>query len=577
MRHIYYLRRVVFRIIQSAAIVLELSLITASAPAEWHVWTLSETRRVLRDDQPETDQTVSLSAARNEWESFQILMRADEPLLVQAVEAGDLIGPAGAVLAGKDARLFRQHQLHLTLPTERNDAFKPGWYPDALVPFADPLSGNKLPQARYRALPFELPAGETHGFWVDIHVPENAKPGKYQGTYRVVTADGRKITIPVSLTVWDFALPQTTTLQTAFGSPVQRLRSYYADRAKDGKEKEPPDWALIERQCAELLCRHHINAAPPQGSMTPKKQADGPFEISDEQIDEFRRFVDRYHINAFETPHPQSAVKDPIAEKETLKAWLAAWNRAAKKLDRPQVTLFTYLRDEPNNKEDYEYVQKWGRAVCQEKSALKVLVVEQTSPQNEKEWGDLYGAVDIWCPLFSLFDDESACKRQALGETIWTYTALCQLNKTPWWHIDYPLLHYRVPAWIAWRYRIRGLLYWGGLSYWKEVEDPWTDPVTYGGNEKFRKPQRPHWNGEGSLVYPARAVGYEGIVSSMRLKTLRDAIEDYEYLAILERAGRSTEAENIVMPIAGSWYKWDENPAAYVKAREKLAELIQVK
>jgi hypothetical protein len=34
-------------------------------------------------------------------------------------------------------------------------------------------------------------------------------------------------------------------------------------------------------------------------------------------------------------------------------------------------------------------------------SGVQVLVVEQTWTQNPA-WGDLYGAVDIWCPLFSL-------------------------------------------------------------------------------------------------------------------------------------------------------------------------------
>ena len=565
------LRRVFNHYALAATIALGLPMVSTAALAEWKVWTTIETRRALRDAQPGSLPSIDLSAARNEGESFQILMRSDEPLTIQSVEAGNLRGPDGAILPGKDARLFRQHQLHIKVPTQRNDNFKPGWYPDALIPFRDPLTGKKLPKACFQAVPFELPANETHGFWADIYVPKDAKPGEYRGTYRVVAQDGKAVTVPVSLTVWDFALPQTPTMQTALGAPVGRMRSYYAARAKTGKEKEPEDWALIEQQCAELLHRHRINATPPRGSMVPQKLSDGTFEIPDEQIDAFRKFVDRYHINAFQTAHPRSVVKDPVAERETLLAWLDSWNRAAKKLDRPSVTFFTYLRDEPNDKEAYQYVQKWGRAVCGEKSALKVMVVEQTRSSNEKEWGNLHGAVDIWCPLFSLFDPTSAAKRQALGETIWTYTALCQKMKTPWWHTDYPLLHYRVPSWIAWRYRIRGLLYWDGLSFWRHVDDPWTEPTTY---DKGKHGKPPVWNGEGSLLYPARAVGHEGVAPSMRLKALRDSIEDYEYLAILERAGLAKEAEKVIMPIAGSWYKWDEDPAAYEEARAKLAELI---
>ncbi|HOC01632.1 MAG TPA: hypothetical protein PKM43_23165 [Verrucomicrobiota bacterium] len=89
---------------------------------------------------------------------------------------------------------------------------------------------------------------------------------------------------------------------------------------------------------------------------------------------------------------------------------------------------------------------EWSRARPRDVAMdEKVLVVEQTwtAPGQggaDSAWGDLYGAVGIWCPLFSLDQQESAARRQALGETIWTYAALCQGEPTPWWHIDYPLL-----------------------------------------------------------------------------------------------------------------------------------------
>ena len=163
-------------------------------------------------------------------------------------------------------------------------------------------------------------------------------------------------------------------------------------------------------------------------------------------------------------------------------------------------------------------------------------------------------------------------KRQALGEIIWTYTALCQREPTPWWHIDYPLLNYRVPAWISWRYLIRGLLYWGGMSFWRQVEDPWTDPKTLDRRDESGKGQL--YNGEGTIVYPSRAVGYDGIAPSLRLKALRDSIEDYEYLAILEQMGLAAEAQEMIMSVAGSWFHWEKDPAVYEKIRAKLAEMI---
>ncbi|MFP4057526.1 MAG: DUF4091 domain-containing protein, partial [Candidatus Brocadiia bacterium] len=139
-------------------------------------------------------------------------------------------------------------------------------------------------------------------------------------------------------------------------------------------------------------------------------------------------------------------------------------------------------------------------------------------------------------------------------------------------HIDFPLLHYRVPAWMAWRFGIRGILYWGGMSYWRQVEDPWTDPKTL--DRRDRNPKL-LFNGEGSLLYPGRACGYEGIAPSLRLKALRDAIEDYEYFAILERQGQAEEAQEVVLSLAPSFFEWESDPAAYEAARARLARTIE--
>ena len=542
-----------------------------STPAEpvqqpqWHVWTTTHTQRVLREDPPGDAKQAALQAARGEWRGFQILMRCAGPVGQVRVELGELRGPDGATIPIDLAEVYRQHQMEIKQPTHRNDQFKPGWYPDPLIPARHPITRQPLTGPRFVAMPFDLPAEQTHGFFIDLCVPRDARPGQYRGTVRLTAADRHPIEIPIDLTVWDFQLPELPSLQTAFGSPAQRLREYYRQRAKEGKEPEPADWAAVETQCAALLAQHRFNATFP-GSLAPVAQADGSFRIPAEQIKALQQFVDRYHVNAVPVPHPERVIKDPEANRDRLVAWLRAFDEAAKQLDRPQVLFYVYLKDEPNDAEAYKYVQRWGRAIRQANSVVKVLVVEQPQPQDQA-WGDLYGAVDIWCPLFSLFQPEPAAARQALGETIWTYTALCQLKKTPWWHIDYPLLHYRVPTWIAWRYRIRGLLYWGGMTYFRQVEDPWSEANTY------RPGPKSVFNGEGTLAYPARPVGYEGIVPSLRLKALRDGIQDYDYLVMLEKLGLAAEAEKIVLPLAGSFFQWEENPAAYDKARAQLAEL----
>ena len=539
--------------------------------AEWKVWSIQDSVRVLRDAPAGVGQSVVLAAARNEYESFQILVRSDRPVTGINIKPGDLKGPQGSVIRAKDARLYRQHQLEIIESSfsYNNETFKPGWYPDALIPFRHPVTNQLLRNGRFKAVPFDLPPQQTHGFWIDIYVPKAAKAGKYRGYYLVCANGQPSKKITVALSVWDFALPDTPTMQTALGSPAMRLRTYYADRAKASKELEPTDWNAIENQCAAEVSNHRINATPPAALVTPQHQPDGSWRIPSEELIKLRKFLDRYDVNAVQVARPQSIVKDPEAEHDKLYAWLRAFDQAAAELNRPHVMFYTYLSDEPSSEERYRFVRKWGSAIRAAKSVVKVLVVEQTIPKNEK-WGNLYGAVDIWCPLFSLHDEASAARRMAMGEMFWCYTCLESRQPTPRWAIDVPLMNYRVPAWIAWRYGMSGILYWGNMVYWKEVDDPWISPKTY--RNKYNA--KIVYNGEGTLLYPGRAVGYDGIVPSLRIKALRDGIEDFEYLAILERAGLADEARKVVLPLAESWFKWEKDPAAYRIARAKLADMI---
>jgi hypothetical protein len=113
------------------------------------------------------------------------------------------------------------------------------------------------------------------------------------------------------------------------------------------------------------------------------------------------------------------------------------------------------------------------------------------------------------------------------------------------------------------------------MSYWHETPDPWIQAPLYTGNGQPQHGQKGIvFNGEGSLVYPARPVGYDGIVPSIRLKALRDAIQDYEYMAILQRLGKAEAAQDIVRSLTTTFFQWNKDPAAYDQARARLAALI---
>jgi hypothetical protein len=113
---------------------LTLGWLSPALFAQWQVWTTTQTLRTLREDAPATGLAVHVSAARNEVRGFQILMRSDRAVAGISIQAADLMGPEGSTIPATAAEIYRQHQFELTLPSHRNDKFRPGWHPDALIP-----------------------------------------------------------------------------------------------------------------------------------------------------------------------------------------------------------------------------------------------------------------------------------------------------------------------------------------------------------------------------------------------------------------------------------------------------------
>jgi len=574
MRNLSGMNLAIVVLVAAAGQVANLTFAQTDSPR--HVWTFTGLERVLRDSPPGPNTKAMVRAARNEWESFQIALRSAKSVRINDIVAGPLRGPSNAALPAGNVHLYREHQLHITVPSYRNDKFQAGWYPDALIPFRHPMTGERLTGGRFRAVPFDLPADETHAFWVDLHIPRDATPGHYVGEFNIQIEGGSPMVVPVEIEVWGFALPERATMFTEMcGTPAERMRRYYDNLAKKGVIAKPPDYGPIREQCARLETDHRLNSPPPGELVADRPREDGSFDLTPEQLAGLRRWAEKYHLTMVSVPPPSRRFKDPVADRDRIHRWLKSWDRAMDAAGLGDRLLYTYLLDEPNDAKAYETVQQWGKVVRESGSRVKVLVTEQTKTQDEA-WGDLYGAVDIWVPLFPLFDPDTAAARQKLGEQIWCYTALCQGKQpTPWWQTDFPILNYRVPAWIAWRYEMKGILYWAGLSFWYHVEDPWTDPMTYQPGDRSRPiSKRAVYNGEGLLVYPARDVGFDGVVPSMRLKALRDGLEDFDYLALLETRGLREKALEIVMPVAGSWNEWAQDPAAYLAARERLAKMI---
>ncbi len=489
--------------------------------------------RVRPQDKPPAGAVASIQAARNEVESFQVVVRAGvEPLKGVTAEAGDLKGPG--VLPRRHIALFREHYIEVKKPSPKSKDGA-GWYPDALVPLA---------------APFDVPARSNQPLWMDVAVPKDAPPGEYTGTVTVSAAGRRLGAVEVRLTVWDFALPDVPSFRSNFGG--------LGGRVAKGHKTDPnaPEFRALERRYAEAMAAHRLSPPIP-GYLYPRAKPDGSVDPSETHA-ALKEWIETLHVNGILL---RLQGKDPAGQdrERNVRHLQSMWTYL--KENGWEKMAYIYVLDEPNDAAAYEQVRRRAKLIHEAQPGIKILCTEQPTP-SKPEWGTLVGSVDLWVPLWPLFEEKSGAERLAAGEELWSYTALCQGGKgrdTPFWQLDFPLLNYRVPAWTSWRYGMKGILYWTTV-FWEKPEEIWTNPLTY----------KDAYNTEGALFYP----GPEGPVASMRLKALRDGMEDYEYFRLLAERHGPEKALAKVMEVARSWTDWDADPAALLRARAAIAREI---
>ena len=553
---------------------------------------LNSMQRIGQSQESYGAAAVEIKAARNEVESFQLVVAApEENISVVEVEISDLAGPAGSKIAKENVRLFREEYVRVRMSSPRAD-LPPGLYPDPLVPFINPETGKPiepLNQSRARwgepvkttgydmyAVPFDVFKGQNQALWVDVHVPKDVPAGAYSGVLTVRARGGISEQIGVTVTVWDFTLPDGPTHRNHFGSFGNVARSFNVER---GSER----FKQIEMRYCRAMAEHRINPPIPD-YLLPEVNGDGSLNIVPERHEALKEFIAGFHVTDFEIPRtrfarlPGSTLRPDyktISEADREKAlryyrdfykYLKdnAWEKQA----------YVYMLDEPNLRGNYEQVLVLGRLVHEAVPQLKCLVVEQTYLQDPS-WPDIDPAVDIWCPLWSFIDRKSISDKIAHGDEVWSYTALVQRSPRyhpqyqtvkdldpPYWHIDRPLTVYRIPTWINYQYDISGLLYWSTVT---TVIEPWSNPA-------FAHPR--HYNGGGFLFYPGLPCGIDGPVISMRMKNLRDGMEDYEYFVILERLTDNQTVKKIVDTISPNWWNFSKDPNEFLAAREKIAQQI---
>lgn len=497
------------------------------------VWVARSLERISRQERPRDETRAQLRAARGESESFQIVVRAlGGDLTTVNVTRPELVSAAGDRIARERISLYREQYVTVSHGSPKRggpvEPLGPGTYPDALIPFHHPKTGEPLSGAALTAAPFDLGVGENQPIWVDVGVPRETAPGEYCGSF-TVSSDQGSAEIELRLRVWNFDLPLRPSQYTAFG-----LRS--------GSNR-----AAVEELLRHKVMPYHV---------------DPPHE---------RELIDQSGLNCTNLGFRSGG---SYSRREMSEAPTVDEIRTRAGLHQQDLLLYNYTADEiGGSPELHERIKGWARNLHEAKIPNLITIMPVPDLVDDGS-GSGRSAVDIWVLLPVMYDSDPEAIAQVLakGDTVWSYTALVQDDYSPKWEIDFEPINYRIlHGFINQSLGLTGYLYWAA-DLWSK-DDPWSKAPIYGLNDARYEPHT--YPGEGHLVYPGEQVGLEGVVASMRLKWVRDGMDDYEYVEMLKRLGQERRALEVARTVGRDWRHWTKDPDELERAKAQLGEEIE--
>jgi hypothetical protein len=210
----------------------------------------------------------------------------------------------------------------------------------------------------------------------------------------------------------------------------------------------------------------------------------------------------------------------------------------------------------------YPTLKQWAQNA--HAAGLKVLVTMTPDPALYDDGsGTGKPAVDYWTMLPGSWPGSLS----GIPGTFWSYNDLEGEGYSPKWEIDFLPINFRIQAgFLNQTQGATGLLYWR-VDYWPNLATAWDD-VLYG------PVSTAYWPGEGRLVYPPGQIGSTEPAPSMRLKFLRDGVQDYEYVEMLKNLGQGAWALAQASTVAHDWAHWSQSSSALVSVRDTLGQKL---
>jgi hypothetical protein len=242
---------------------------------------------------------------------------------------------------------------------------------------------------------------------------------------------------------------------------------------------------------------------------------------------------------------------------------------------------YIYWFDEPDPK-DYPFVREGMINIRKAAPRLTRFITEH------RPGVDIMDVSEISCTIFNRVDPRVVATLSAKGRQFWSY--LCTGPKAPWvtLFIDHPAVNLRLWLWMSYKFGLKGILVWEAM-YWTSdnvfpedrPQNPWADPMSYTNGYGTAYGEVKYWgNGDGRFIYPPnRDVGVDktkylcGPVNSVRWEMLREGLEDYEYLWLLEQAVKGKDKGGAKAAGRGAAKSAPENRQAQIEEGRKLLDI----
>ena len=483
--------------------------------------------------------TIDLFGARGETVDAQVIVYAPAKGLTNVnVSASALTGPNGVTIPAVNMTLYREYYLTVTGTANYGGGSNPplgsGTYPEPLIPFSDPETGAALCEtsAVLKACNAAVSPGQNQPYWIDISIPRGSTvtpPGTYSGNISV-TADQGTVTVPVTLTVWNFELPMqpselslwTLWSPTAGNTTTTLARALMRNKVMswvDSAENVSANRTTSGQNRTGLDAYHHINI-----------KCDGTHG----------KIPTTSQINAAAANFPEDLALDLYVGDE--------------------------LNDCPNA---YPTLKAIGARVHAANRNIKTMITLNKPDPNLFNEGDGRSAIDYWVLLDSV-QQWPALSWAGPGD-LWSYTSCnAGYGNAPEWMVDYPPINERIQAgFLNFTQGATGLLYYRAdgwtagntIGSWNNV-----DTTACGGG--LGRP------GDGIFLYPPAPIASTESAPGIRLKAIRDGIQDYEYAQMLKNQGQSSFVDFVLKPIATNWSNWTHDPDALENTRLKLGRQL---